>query len=168
MVTNSFGNRFFMQPMGRLSMHSWWALVFSLGGGRRSCFLFFFLVQSLPPAISLGQKWWPTVLEIKNTCSQLVGWSMHSRCLEFFSFKFWVEGVGEVFFHFTFVSQHVPSMLPSSSQWVPIRFPMCSQCVPNVFPKGLPNSTSLYPIYFAQSPPLLTYIGGPKGEVLQL
>jgi hypothetical protein len=33
MVTNSFGNRNFMQPMGWLSMHSWLALVFSLLGG---------------------------------------------------------------------------------------------------------------------------------------
>jgi hypothetical protein len=34
-----------------------------------------------------------------------------------------------------------------------------------MFPKGVPNSTSLC---FAQSPPLLTYIGGPKGEALHL
>jgi hypothetical protein len=33
MVTNSFGNRNFMQPMGRLSMHSWCALVFFFLGG---------------------------------------------------------------------------------------------------------------------------------------
>ncbi len=73
MVANSFGNRNFMQLMGRLSMHS--------------------------------------------------------KCLDFFPFKFWV-GVGEDFFHFSFV----PNKFPSSSQWVPIRFPICSQgsqCVPN-------------------------------------
>jgi hypothetical protein len=46
MVTNSLGNRNFMHPMGRLSMHSWWALFFllGLGSGAGSFFLFFFLV----------------------------------------------------------------------------------------------------------------------------
>jgi len=42
MVTNSFENRNFMQPMGSPSMHSWWALIFpfwgSVGVGR----VFFF------------------------------------------------------------------------------------------------------------------------------
>jgi hypothetical protein len=70
MVMNSFGNRKFMQPMGRLSMHS--------------------------------------------------------TCLDFFSFKFWVGG--EDFFHLCFV---------------PFKSPMCSQYVPNMFPKGVLNSTSL-------------------------
>jgi hypothetical protein len=38
MVTNSFGNRNFMQPTRRLSMHSRWALFFSLcGWGGGSC-----------------------------------------------------------------------------------------------------------------------------------
>ncbi len=79
MVTDSFGNRNFMQPMGRLSMHS--------------------------------------------------------KCLDFFSFKFWVGaagGVGEGFFSFFFYSQHVP-----------FKFPTYSHQVPNLFPKGVPNSTSL-------------------------
>jgi hypothetical protein len=78
-VTNSFGNRNFMQPMGRLSMHS--------------------------------------------------------KCLDFFSFSF------------------VPKMFPSSSQWVPkmfVRFPMCSLRV-------FPIAPHFNPICFAQSPPLLTY-----------
>jgi hypothetical protein len=46
----------------------------------------------------------------------------------------------------------------------------CFQCVFNVVPqvhnmflKGVPNSISFYPIWFAHSSPLLTYIGGPKG-----
>jgi len=99
MVTNGFGNRTFMQPMGRLSMHS--------------------------------------------------------KCLDFFPFKFWV-GVGERgedLSHFFFV----PNMFSSSSQYVPY--------VPNVFPKGVPNSTSLNPICFAKkSSPSLLYIGGPKGR----
>jgi hypothetical protein len=48
---------------------------------------------------------------------------MHSKCLDFFSFKFWVARVGGRFF-FIFCSQHVPS----GSQWVPIKCPLCSQC----------------------------------------
>jgi hypothetical protein len=33
-----------------------------------------------------------------------------------------------------------------------------------MFPKGVPNNTFLYPIPFAQSSPLLTYIGDSKGK----
>jgi hypothetical protein len=63
MVMNSFGNKNFMQPMGRLSMHS--------------------------------------------------------KCLDFFPFRFWggeggARGGGRDFFHFAFV----PNMFPSSSQCV--------------------------------------------------
>jgi len=43
-------------------------------------------------------------------------------------------------------------------------FPTCSFQVPNGFPIAL----CFNPICFAQSPPLLTYIGGPKGEALHL
>jgi hypothetical protein len=140
MVMNSFRNKNFMQPMGRLSMHSWWTLVFSLWG---EFFLFFFLDQSLPPAISLGQKCWQIVLEIKNTCSQWVGRSMHLRCLDFFLLNFGWKGWGEDFFHFSFV----PSMFPSSAQWV-LKFPMCSPkvfqvhlaLIPYILPKVLPFS----------------------------
>jgi hypothetical protein len=76
MVTNSFGNRNFMQPMGRLSMHS--------------------------------------------------------KCLDFFSFKFWVgvRGRGGIL-SFAFCSQWVPIV----SQYVPY--------IPNVFRKGVPNNTLL-------------------------
>ncbi len=88
---------------------------------------------------SLGQKWLPTVLDTKNTCSQQVGWSMHPRCLDFFSLTF-----------------------------VPFKFPICSLssqcCSPSVFP----IAPRFNPICFAQSPPLLTYIGKPKGEALHL
>jgi len=52
-------------------------------------------------------------------------------------------------------------MFPSSSQWVPIRFPMFS-------PRVFPVAPHFNPMGFAQSPPLLTYIGGPKGEALHL
>jgi hypothetical protein len=91
---NSFGNRNFMQPMGRLSMHS--------------------------------------------------------KCLDFFSFKFWVGG-GRIFFHFSFV----PFKFSMGSQWVPI----CSPRVFSIAPR-------FNPICFAHSPPLLTCIGGPKKEAL--
>ncbi len=68
MVTNSFGDRTFMQPMGRLSMHS--------------------------------------------------------KCLDFFSFKFWVGAGagGKGFFSFFLCSQNVL-----------IKFPMSSHQVPNMF-----------------------------------
>ncbi len=131
--------------MGRFNIHSWWALVFSfwreLGKGG-SCFMFFFLIQSLPPTINLSQKWWPTILEIKNTCIQWVGWNMHSRCFDFFSFKFWVEGMGGGFFF-------ILSLFPTCSLYVTFKFQV-------KFPLG------------SQSPPLPTYIGGPKGEALHL
>jgi hypothetical protein len=51
---------------------------------------------------------------------------------------------------------HVPKRL------VPHEVPQ----VLNVFLKGVPNNTSHYPISFAQSSPLLTYIGEPKGRYL--
>jgi hypothetical protein len=92
MVTNSFGNRTFMKPMGRLSMHS--------------------------------------------------------KCLDFFSFKFWV-GVGERgedLSHFFFV----PNMFSSSSQLVPY-VPMCSSKVFSIAPH-------LIPYVLPKSPPLLSYI----------
>jgi hypothetical protein len=40
---------------------------------------------------------------------------------------------------------------------------LCSHHVPNDVPQ-VPNSTSLYLIFFAQSSPLLTYVGEPKGR----
>jgi len=89
--------------------------------------------------------------------SQWVGWSMHSKCLDFFSFKFWVlGGGGGGFFHFSFV----PNMFPSSSQFVPY--------VPKVSPNVFWVASHFNPRCFAQSPPLHTYIGGPKGEALHL
>jgi hypothetical protein len=78
--------------------------------------------------------------------------SLHSKCLDFFSFKFWMGGGGGFFFPFSFV----PNMFPSSSQWVPK--------IPNVFP----IAPRFDPICFAQTPPLLTYIVGPKEEALHI
>ncbi len=52
------------------------------------------------------------------------------------------------------------------------RMEFFNSCIPNdvphvpmTFPKGVPNITSYYPISFAQSSPLLTYIGEPKGRL---
>jgi len=148
MVTYSFGNRNFMQPMGWLSMHSWLALVFSFWGVGRGLggvpFCFSSLFNSAP-AISPGQKWWPTVLKTKNTRSQWVGWSMHSQ-------KFWVGVWGEGFFSFSFVR----NMFPSSSQWVHTKFSMCSSRV-------FPIAPCVNSICFAQSPPPShLHIGGPR------
>ncbi len=47
------------------------------------------------------------------------------------------------------------------SQHVPFNFPMCSSRV-------FPITPSFNPIRFAQSPPLLAYIGGPNREALHL
>ncbi len=70
------------------------------------------------------------------------GLSMYLKCLDFFSFKFWIGVV--VFLIF-------------------LVFPICSFQVPNMFPKGVPNSTSLLSHMFCPSPPLLTFkLGGPK------
>ncbi len=93
MVTNSFGNRNFMQPMGRLNMHS-----------KYLDFVLFFKV--------LGVR----------------------------------QGEDYFFFHFSFV---------------PFKFPMCS-------PRVFPIAPRFNPTCRAQSPPLLTYIGEPKGEALHL
>ncbi len=71
-----------------------------------------------------------------NLMQPMGGLNMHSKCLDFFSFKFFLEERGwwgwwgDFFFSFSFV----PNMFPSSSQWVPITFPKCSFQVPNVFP----------------------------------
>jgi hypothetical protein len=105
MVTNSFGNRNFMQPMGRPSMHS--------------------------------------------------------KCLDFFPFKFWVVGRGgggggRIFCF---------PLFPTCFLQVPNGFSICSLCVS---PRLFPIAPCFNPICFAQSPPLLTYIGGPKGEALHL
>ncbi len=61
------------------------------------------------------------------------------------------EGGGGFFFNF-------PLFLTCSLE-VPIRFPLCS-------PRVFPIAPCFNPTRFAQSPPLLTYIGGPKGEAL--
>jgi hypothetical protein len=62
MVTNSFGNRNFMQPMGRLSMHSK-----SLDGGR--IFFHFLFVPNMFPSSS---QWVPIRLPMCSLGSQCV------------------------------------------------------------------------------------------------
>jgi hypothetical protein len=58
MVTNSFGNRNFMQPMERLSMHSWRIQFFSLGGWReRQGFFFFFPCSQCVPQDVPNSTW---------------------------------------------------------------------------------------------------------------
>ncbi len=53
-------------------------------------------------------------------------------------------------------------VFPTCSLQVPNMFPRFPLCFPRVFP------IHFNPICFAQSPPLLTYIGGPKGKALHL
>jgi len=70
----------------------------------------------------------------RNLMQPMERFSMHSKCFDFFSLKFWVgatRGWGKDFFSFFLYSQHVP-----------FKFPSCSHQVPNLFPKGVPNSTS--------------------------
>jgi len=64
------------------------------------------------------------------------------------------------FFHFSFV----PFMFPSSSHQAPNMFPKFPMCSPRVFL----IAPGFNPICFARSPPLLTYIDGPKGKALHL
>ncbi len=88
--------------------------------------------------------------ENKIFIQPMVRLSMHSKCFDFFLLSFgWV---GEDFFIFHLFPS-VPNLFPG--------FPMCS-------PRVFPIAPHFNPIYFAQSPPLLTYIGGPKGEALHL
>ncbi len=89
---------------------------------------------------------------------------MHSKCLDFFSFKFWVGVREDFFFSFFLCSQHVPFKFPMGSHQILNMFPKFPMCSPRVFP----IAPRFDPICFAQSPPLLTYIGGPKGEELHI
>jgi hypothetical protein len=119
--------------------------------------------QYIIGGISLGQKWWRVILEIEISCNQWEGSACTQSALILFSFKFWVGGK-EDFFSFFLCSQHVPFKFPMGSHQVLnmfSRFPMCS-------PRTFPIAPHFNPISFAQSPPVLTYITGPKGEALQL
>ncbi len=102
MVTNSFGSRNFMPPMGRFSKHL--------------------------------------------------------KCLDFFSFRFWGGVEEDVFFCFVLFK------FPMDSHQVPTMFTRFSMCSSRVFPGAI----HFNPICFAQSPSLLSYIVGPKGEALNI
>jgi hypothetical protein len=67
-------------------------------------------------------------------------------------------------FPFSLCSQHVAFKFSMDSHQVPNMFPRFPMCSPRVFP----IAPGFNPTCFAQNPPLLTYIGGPKGEALHL
>jgi len=81
---------------------------------------------------------------------------MHSKCLDFFPFKFWVVGWGGEFFSLF--------LFPMGSHQVLNMFPRFSMDSPRVFP----IAPHFNPICFAQNPLLLTYIVGPKGKAIHL
>jgi hypothetical protein len=83
MVTNSLGNRNFMQAMGRLSMHSWWALGFSFWGVMGEIFWFFSLVPiKFPlgsPIFSLRRsqyhlKFYPICFAQRSSTLMYINW----------------------------------------------------------------------------------------------
>jgi len=95
--------------------------------------------------ISWGKKkWWQPYPGIKYACSQM-------RQQEGSSLFLSGKGEDGIFFNYL-VPIMFPMMLPSS-QWVSI-----------MFPKGVPNSTSLYLISFAQSSPLCHLYRWAQGE----
>ncbi len=72
--------------------------------------------QNSAPAISPGQKWWLTVLEIEISCSQWEG----SVCTqEWSSFFLLGEGGRAVIFCFFPCSHEVSKVFPDHSQFVP-------------------------------------------------
>jgi hypothetical protein len=85
--------------------------------------------------------------------------NMPSKCLDFFSFKFW-RGVGGGNFSVFLCSLQVPNGFPSGSQYIP-KFPLCSSRV-------FPIAPGFNPMCFGGSRLLHTYVDGPKGEALFL
>ncbi len=66
--------------------------------------------------------------------------SMHSKCFDLFSVKFWGgQGGGgrRIVFSFFLGSQCVPNMLSLSSRYVPNEFPNMFSIVPHFFTHGL-------------------------------
>jgi hypothetical protein len=92
-----------------------------------------------------------------NFAPQWEGSACTQSALIFFLLSF---GGWRIFFIFFIV----PNMFPSSSQWAPNLFPRLPMCSQRVFS----IARHFNPICFAQSLPLLTYLGGPKGEPLHL
>ncbi len=89
------------------------------------------------------QQFWRVKFHVTNgegsACTQSAIYLFIIIFLSLLSFGWGARG----FFSF------VPNMFPSSSQWVPIRFSMCS-------PRVFPIAPHFNPIFFAQSPPLLS------------
>jgi len=140
MVTNSFGNRNFMQPMGWSACTHDWPWFFFLGGeggvgGRSWGELFFvFLPSSILPlplaqAKSVDQQFWKSKLHASNGLAE--------ACTQG---SFWAGVWGEGFCSFSFVL----NMFPSSSQCVPQG---CSQWHLALIPYVLPIVLSFSPIY---------------------
>ncbi len=94
-----------------------------------------------PFAISPGQNWWQTTLEIKVSCNQ---WKGSTCTLQGSSFFLFGGGGLERYF---FVFFHVPNVFPMCSHHVPQ--------VPKLFPKTFPIAHQFYPIWFAQSSTLM-------------
>ncbi len=104
--------------------------------------------------LAQAKKWWWTVLEIEISCSQWEGSACTQSALNFFLLSFgWVGGFGGRGRGFFFLFFFVPNIFP--------KFPMCSQREFSIAPHFNPRC-------FAQSPPLLTYIAGPKAVALHL
>jgi hypothetical protein len=76
-----------------------------------------------------------------------------------------VQGGCEPTFVVNIVIDYVPRTL--TQPWSLFKFSMGFHQVPNLFLK-FPLASHFNPICFAQSPPLLTYICGPKGEAFHL
>jgi len=111
-------------------------------------------------SISPVQNWWRNLLGRDISCSQWEGPSMHSRCLAFFPFRFFLWGGGwrvgkGIFFMFPWFpicSQYVLNGFPSDFQYVPQHvFHKHLTFIPHT----LANVVRLSPI---------TYIAGPKGR----
>ncbi len=117
---------------------------------------------------------------IEVSCSQWEG-SACTQGVLFFSFKFWGGGGGKrkIFFIFP-LFQQVPNVFPmgfllsfggetgGGGRGRFFSFFLCSNRFAMCSPWVFPIAPCFNPICFAQSPPLLTYIGGPKGEALHL
>ncbi len=90
----------------------------------------------------------------RNFMQPMGRFNMHLKCFDFF-----FKSLGGRFFHLSFV----PNMFPMGflGSLGSGRFLMCS-------PRVFSITTCFNPIHFAQSPPLFTYIGEPKGEALHL
>ncbi len=84
-----------------------------------------------------------------------------TKCLNLFSFKFWVGG--RFFFSFFFCFQHVSLKFPMGSHQVLNLFPMFPMCSSRVFPIALSFNPICLPKVLPFSP-----ICGPKPDAIHL